>query len=247
MVEKKNWKEKKVLHICIIIFMIIIVLTIAGIIMLKYQVEGEKNLPFIISKIIVVSTAEGKDTGATDTKWNIDIDQNNDIYVSINKEEDYNRSEIIKNVTFANFALIETPKIGTVKLYRPANDGLFKAEEAYEIKEKIEYKGSKAANLNNLEIANQGGTIAFRYTNQKIGTYKTDEEIINHDGTLIAKAGIPEEQIKMKVSFDIIIETGKGIKYKGTINLELPIGKMEQEGTGTFEKTDFSDVVFKRI
>lgn len=247
MLDKKNWKEKKILHICIIIFMIIIVLTIAGIIMLKYQVEGEKNLPFVISKIIVISTAEGKDTGETDTKWSFNIEQNNDIYVSINKEEKYKSNEVIKNISFENFALIETPEVGNVKLYKPADDGLFKEEETYEIKEKIEYKGSKTANLNNLEIANQGGTIAFRYANQNIGVYKSDEEIISHDGTLLAKAGIPEEQIKMKVSFDIIIETGKGIRYKGNINLDLPTGNIEEEKTSTFEKTDFSDIVFKRI
>lgn len=49
------------------------------------------------------------------------------------------------------------------------------------------------------------------------------------------------------MSFDIIIETNKNIKYKGTINIELPTGNIQTEGKSQIEKTDFSDVIFKRM
>ena len=39
-------KGKKIVHICVILGIIVLILIIAGIIMLRYQVEGETNLPF---------------------------------------------------------------------------------------------------------------------------------------------------------------------------------------------------------
>ena len=51
-------KGKKIVHICVILGIIVLILIIAGIIMLRYQVEGETNLPFELTKMIVVSTAE---------------------------------------------------------------------------------------------------------------------------------------------------------------------------------------------
>lgn len=37
-----------------------------------------------------------------------------------------------------------------------------------------------------------------------------------------------------------------GTKYTGTISLGLPVGNIIQAGTEKQEKTDFSDVIFKR-
>ena len=63
MEDKKVDKEKKKqtikLCIAIIIFAIIIILVAA--IIIRYQVEGDKNMPFNLSKIIMVSTAEGNE------------------------------------------------------------------------------------------------------------------------------------------------------------------------------------------
>ena len=74
-------KNKKIIHICIILAIIVIIFVVAGIIMLRYQVEGETNLPFQLSRMIVVSTAENKEIEAVpDTKWNFSVSQNNDIY-----------------------------------------------------------------------------------------------------------------------------------------------------------------------
>ena len=90
-------KNKKIFHVWMIIAIILLILIIAGIIMLRYQVEGESdnNLPFEISKMIVVSTAEGQEIEANDdTKWNFSVNQENDIYISINKNEEYKRKAL---------------------------------------------------------------------------------------------------------------------------------------------------------
>ena len=97
-------KNKKIIHICIILAIIVIIFVVAGIIMLRYQVEGETNLPFQLSRMIVVSTAESNEIEAVpDTKWNFSVSQNNDIYLELQKNNEYTKSANIKNITFENF------------------------------------------------------------------------------------------------------------------------------------------------
>ena len=58
--------------------------------------------------------------------------------------------------------------------------------------------------------------------------------------------GISVEDIKCNVSFDLTIELVDDTKFTGTITLDLPTGNIVNAGTSNYEKTDFSDVIFKR-
>lgn len=78
------------------------------------------------------------------------------------------------------------------------------------------------------------------------GKYNTDDTEIKHDGTILSKIGINYEEIKSKVSFNIIIELISGTQFTGKINLELPVGDIIKTGTSSYEKIDFSDIIFKR-
>jgi len=221
---------------------------IAGIFMLKYEVEGEKNLPFEIKKIMVISTAEGVQEENTEQKWSFNIDQNNDLYIRIEKNDNNKKNEVIKNISIDNFRVVKKPEKGNIEIYRPAEEGLYKKENQYLVTEKLQYLGAKETNLSKLEIANQGGMILFRCSNENIGKYESNEDTqIVHDGTLIGKTDISLEQIQSAVSFDIVIETVKEIKYKATINLDLPVGDILKDGVSVFEKEDMSDIIFKRI
>lgn len=221
---------------------------IAGIFMLKYEVEGEKNLPFEIKKIMVISTAEGVQEENTEQKWSFNIDQNNDLYIRIDKNDNNKKNEVIKNISIDNFRVVKKPEKGNIEIYRPAEEGLYKKENQYLVTEKLQYLGAKETNLSKLEIANQGGMILFRCSNENIGKYESNEDTqIVHDGTLIGKTDISLEQIQSAVSFDIVIETVKEIKYKATINLDLPVGDILKDGVSVFEKEDMSDIIFKRI
>lgn len=242
-------KNNKVFHTVTVIGMVFILLLISAFIMLRYQVEGEddKNLPFILSKIIVISSAEGINTDGTDTKWDLNLIQNNDIYISIDKNEEYKKSEVIKNISIQNITIDKLPAIGNINNYRPATEGLFKNQEQYLITDELKYVGSLETNIGELQIGNQGGTILFRSSNTNIGNYKSNDEEIIHNGMLLAKAGITKEQIDYSIKFDLIIEVGSGIKYKATVNINLPEGDILEQGITSIEKTNFEDVIFKRI
>lgn len=240
-------KGKKIVHICVILGIIVLILIIAGIIMLRYQVEGETNLPFELSKMIVVSTAESNEIEAADTKWNFSVNQYNDIYLEIQKNDQYTKNTNIKNITFENFVIEKNSGAENIKLYRANSEGKVVEDEAHLVGSSLTYKGEKETNLDELKISNQGSIILLRSVNQNVCEVRSNDEEIIHDGTLLAKGNTNSEDLNYKLSFDIIIETSRNIKYKGTITIDLPTGDVQTQGKTQLEKTDFSDVIFKRM
>lgn len=241
-------KGKKIVHICVILGIIVLILIIAGIIMLRYQVEGETNLPFELSKMIVVSTAESNEIEAVaDTKWNFSVNQYNDIYLEIQKNDEYTKNINIKNITFENFVIEKNSGAENIKLYRANSEGKVVEDEAHLVGSSLTYKGEKETNLDELKISNQGSIILLRSVNQNVCEVRSNDEEIIHDGTLLAKGNANSEDLNYKLSFDVVIETSRDIKYKGTISIELPTGDVQTQGKTQLENTDFSDVIFKRM
>ena len=184
-------RRKEKIKACIAIAVIILAILVTGIISMKYHVEGETNMPFTLSKITIVSTAEGVENNESTEKWNLSIFQNNDIYFSIEKNEKNKEDEVIESISIENIKIIENPKIGQIKTYMPnSSDGrLFSYSDEYIVQEnKLTYKGASKSNSKTLEIGNQGGTAILRFANTEIGKYISNEdEEIKHDGRLIAK------------------------------------------------------------
>ena len=71
--------NKKIFHIIMIVIIVFVILCIAGILVLRYQVEGESNMPFEITKIGIVGEVGGTPLEGATEKWNYDINLNNDI------------------------------------------------------------------------------------------------------------------------------------------------------------------------
>ena len=136
-----------------------------------------------------------------------------------------------------------------VNIYRPgvtANDYIY--TEEYIVENNLEYVGALSTNTENLQINNQGGLIGFSVVSNNIGEYVFSvNEKIPGDGKIFKLAGIQENDIKFKISFDMIIETSKGNKFKSRISLDLPTGNIIEEGVGTLEATSLEKVIFKRI
>ena len=134
--------------------------------MLKYEVEGENNMPFELSQIVTVSTAEGISTEGEAT-WNFELVQNNDIYIHISKNKNYRETEIIKNITINNFKINNAPRKGSVVIYRPSKDENknFEYLDEYKVKDSLTYNGNEMTNIKDLQISNQGGVISLRVSN----------------------------------------------------------------------------------
>ena len=244
-----SFSKKRIIHIYIVIITIIILFLTVGLIMLKYNVEGEKNLPFIIKKISIVSTAESDISQDEEEKWHAGILGKNDIFFIIEKNENYKKEDTIKSIKFENFKIETTNEEMKISIYRPeTNEFDYNHIEEFKIQDSIQFDGAQKTNNSVLQINNQGGVIGFSVCMEGLGEYEfTTNEKVPSDGRLLAKAGLLKEDVEFKISFDVIIETGKKIKFKGTVTLELPTGNILEEGVSTTEITDLENVVFKRI
>ena len=241
-------KKKQTIKLCIAVTVIAIIILLVIIAMIRYEVEGDKNMPFNLSKIIVVSTAEGTETEGK-KKWNFEVYQNNDVYIYIDKNENYHGNEkSIKSVKIENINITKAPVKGEVKTYMPNSvDGrLFSYDEEYLVDGKLEYRGAAESNTKTLEIGNNGGSALIRFSNTGLGQYSSDKDKeIVHDGTLLKKIKVTEEETKFDVSVDLVI-TVDNCSYRANITLQMPCGNVIEEGTCSIERTDFSDLVFKR-
>lgn len=238
-------EKNKIIHITIMLFFMIIIFGVTGFIIFKYQVEGETNPVFDISKVLIVSTAEGQSKAESTARWDCSVNQNNDLYITIEKSK--KKQDMIKSVTINNVRIIENPQIGTIEYYRPAETGLFKCDDKYKIEGELVYTGSKSGSLNNLEISNQGGTVLLRICNKNVSEYvSNDSEQILHDGTLLKNSNVTIDQLKAKLSLDVIIETESNIKYISTIEIDIPVGNIIDEGTVT-QEIEADKIVIKRM
>ena len=242
----KSISSKKYFHIAIITSIIIILLFILGVIVLKYNVEGETNMPFKLTKISVISSSEGIDVEEPETRWAFDVYQSNDIYLYIDRNGQYNKTEAIETISIDNVQ-IEGNKKDNIKLYKPdleSEKQIFKNVDE-NIVESLEYKGSMESSLKHMIISNQGGIIAFRCANNNIARYTSNDEEINHF-ELLKKAGVKQEDLDIKLTFDLTIKLAQSNQYKSTITLNLPVGNVIEEGTTSKEITDIKDFIFKR-
>ena len=241
-------KKSQILKKCLFMFFIIAILMGVASVMLKYEVEGEKNLPYSLSKIFVVSTVEGNQTDDGQNIFNINVKQVNDLYFYIEKSSSTN--ETIKQITLTNFNVTAAPQKGQLAIYRPTGeiDNLYTYSEQNYLNSSLTYTGASIDDLKTLEISNTGGVIGCRISLDELGVFVSNEttEIV-YDGSLLNNLGINIEDIKFNISFDIQIETSANVVYQGTISLELPAQDLIEKGSSNFEVTDFSDVIFKRI
>lgn len=215
--------------------------------MIKYEVEGDKNMPFNLSKIMIVSTAEGKEKEGK-SKWNFNIYQNNDIYFYLDKNKSYSgKNNIINNVIIENINISKTPTLGEVKAYMPnsVSGRLYDYSEDYIIEDRLTYKGATQSNPQTLEVGNQGGRVLISFANMNLAEYSSNKDEITHNGTLLKEVNVSNEDIQFEVSFDFIIELSE-YKYKANITLNLPEGNIIQNGTESLEITDMSNIIFKR-
>lgn len=239
--------NKKSFHICMVIVIVAVILFGLGLIILKYNVEGETNMPFKLGKVRIVSSSEGVDKDPGENKWSFDINQNNDFYIYIERNNKYNKQEAIKSIVIDNINVQKNQEKGVINFYRPniaEQGGIFSNTEENLI-QSIEYTGAMETDQKSLKISNQGGLIIFRYANDKIAEYTSNDEEINHTD-LLKKSGVSEDELKATITFDLTIKTESGKEYKSNLSFDMPVEGVVENGTAAKEITDLSNIIFKR-
>ena len=247
--------NKKVQRIKLIIAIVVVI--IVGIIVFlridNYNKYGEKNMPYSISKIAIISTARQlgneneKPIEETTSIWNFDVVQNNDLYIEIKNDRDEKNK--IKRVSIENIEITEKPSKGNLKIFMPnSTDGArYTYEDDFEVNTSLTYGGADESSFKDLKINKNGGIISISFANKELGAYSSGEDTeIPYDGRMLSKLGITSEDVKSKVAFDLVIELEDGKTYAGRIDLDLNCEGLVENGTTKQEITDFSNVIFKR-
>ena len=233
-------------HIGILLFIIIMVIFAVCLVSIKYDVEGETNMPYILSKIAIISSSQGndKEEKVEGNQWNFAIDQDNDIYLYVEKNPEYKEDEKSKDT------IKETKENenGTLNIYKPdvENVNTIFSNVDENIVKNLKYEVAENVDMKEMQITNQGGIMVFRCSNCDIANYIANDEEINHN-ELLKKANVSLEDLKINIKFDFSIKLNSGKIYKATIPLELPVEDVIEKGTSSNELTDMSKYVFKRI
>ncbi len=240
--------NEKIFHVIMIVVIVFAILCVAGILVLRYQVEGEENMPFEITKISIVESVEGMENHGAGEKWHFNVNQNNDIYIYIQKNENYRQTEIIEEIQINNIIINKQKENGELKLYKPVGDEKRMFINAIENEiNGIIYKGELQSNIKEQKISNQGGIVAFRYAINNLSQYvsETDEQIDHSQ--LLKLTNITKEDLQTNLAFNIIIKLTSGKKYQATIDLDVPTDEIIEKGTTGKEITDLDGIIFKRI
>ena len=241
---------KNILKRSLFIAFLLIAITIVISIVIRYDVEGEKSLPYSIDEILITSHVSANDNteNASENIWDINLREDNNLYIYIKKNNE-ETTEKIKEIKINNFKITKTPKIGNVKIYRPTGElgnDLYKYSEQDCFKSGITYTGANVDTLKNLDIRNEGGMIGFRISLEDLGNYTSNESVI-YNGSLLSAINVSNDDLKFEISFDLTITLDNNISFIGTFNLSLPAGDVINEDEPYIKIKDFSDVVFKRI
>ena len=247
--KQSDFSKKRMLHIYVIVLVLIVILLTIGMMMLRYNVDGEKNLPFVITKINLISTAESNIKQDENGKWHAGILQKNDLFFTIEKNNGYKKVDTIKQIRLENITISAQNENLSIGVYRPKSNNFdYIYTDDYVVEDSISFVGSQETNMQTLQINNQGGRIGLSSIIKNLTEYDFEEnEKVPSDGKLLSKAGINIEDIKFTISFDLIIETGNGNKFKAYISNELPTGNIMEEGVSSIEINNPENIVFKRI
>ena len=155
-----NEKIKWMITIAFIILSMGIVISM----MIVYHYSGEINMPFEIDKILIVSSADGKNKSKDEAKWDIDINLYNDIYLKISRNKEFKGTEYLKSVRIDNLSVVDN-KDKEVHFYMPnskPDESLFEYDKLYLFNNSLTYTAGVIDDPKTLKIGNQGGTLIFR-------------------------------------------------------------------------------------
>ena len=238
--------KQKAFHVAIIIIIISVILCVGGMLILKYEVES--NMPFKITKISIIESVEGLENESAGEKWSFRVNENNDIYIYIEKNFSYGKTEIIDSVEVKNIKANRQKELGELKFYKPVMDEkkMFVNQTENEITDII-YTGELESNIKEQKISNQGGIVAFRYGINNLSQYVSEnDELINHS-QLLKLTNITQEDLQTQLTFDIIINLKSGKKYQAPISVDIPTDEIIEKGTVGIDITDLKNIIFKRI
>ena len=232
----------------VFISFIIMAIIFSIFLMVRYGVEGEKKLPLELKEITIISSIYAQSNNE-ENKLESSVEQENDIFISFKDNPKIDSK--VETIKIENLKVEKSSKLGTIKILKPTSNENLKyfqnSIEDYSGKT-LEYSANTSDNMEKQQFYQDGGTIAFRISNQGLGNYVlTEGEQVSYNGNLLEKLGASSNDIKLKATMDVVLIVDKNEKYKGTISIDLPAEEFKENGIVTKQIKDFKGIVFKKV
>ncbi len=123
-------------------------------------------------------------------QWNFAIDQDNDIYLYVEKNPEYKEDEknkdTIKEIEINNIEATKENENGTLNIYKPdvENVNTIFSNVDENIVKNLKYEVAENVDMKEMQITNQGGIMVLRCSNCDIANYIANDEEINHNELL---------------------------------------------------------------
>lgn len=199
---------------------------------INFENSFTQDSVFSINKIVLFSSASGSssvNTNNTSTLSN--IFQYTDIAIFIDNNSDtYSLKNTLKSVSIEDIKFIDSPKIGTPKLYY--KDLYSFATSSFDdnniIDSSLEFNITQEDNssLSSPTLYNNcANPITISYKNSNLISEHTiaNSNYFYYDGSLLKECNIILNNLKCSFSFYIIIENNLGHKYRCPIFINIPL------------------------
>ena len=113
--------KKRILKKYIFISFLLIAISVSILLMVKYNVEGEKNLPLELNKIIIKSTINAQ-SNASENLWDLNLEQNNDIYIYFKKNDKVETK--VESIKISNIKIEKAKNIGNLEVLLPTSNDI---------------------------------------------------------------------------------------------------------------------------
>ena len=160
--------KKRILKKYIFISFLLIAISVSILLMVKYNVEGEKNLPLELNKIIIKSTINAQ-SNASENLWDLNLEQNNDIYIYFKKNDKVETK--VESIKISNIKIEKAKNIGNLEVLLPTSNDIktnYKNSTENYLDKEIEYAANTSDNMEKQEFCQDGGMIAFRISNKDL-------------------------------------------------------------------------------
>lgn len=149
--------KKKVLKKYAFMAFLLIAICISILLMVKYNVEGEKNLPLEIKEIAIRSIIYAQSNNA-DNVLESSVEQDNDIFITFKDNEKIDRQ--VETIKIENIKVEKASNIGNLKILKPTSNAKLNyfqnSSEDYTGKT-LEYSANTVDNFEKQEFAQNRG------------------------------------------------------------------------------------------
>ena len=223
---------------------------------LVYKASMHQKSIFRLNKILLFSSA---DATQNDTKnkaaWNLNVSQFCDIalFIDNSSQTGLTAENTIANLTIQNIQYIETPTLGTPKIYykNPDDFGKISYTQEHEIQDSLSFEVvpyTQDLDKSKPQVYDSSfSPICFGFVNQNIKTNYDVTDIdtpLTYDGSLLKRCNVGLNSIRCVLSFTIQIENQLGQHFTCPVTIEIPLKENDDstiyDGNLQLEQTTFT-------